>query len=389
VHPIKITIPGTYWDSQIYKGSLYLFDRSGSIRTINWDALIDSLRLPAELKVAAKISLCRGSYLYGTALELLLSDLEILKSLEQKFKALAKLDIHLSEKMLAKFTIGEQQNLFAFPHNDSQIYYDSLYVGTKDGITRAGCGKGTVKPISQRIKLVTDCPTLSFSPKYQALAIAAGDEGLYELSLAGENAQPLTKLSKENTFATEWVYHSVLGSCESELLIAEFDNELETEFSREQAFRVRKYKHLLHGTQIFKRKGFSWGNQDKLCQLSKKSLKIKRYNPFTRDNVTAISDLGEQHVEFEERDVVSAAVSAFGVILELQDSVAIVLSNGKQFACPDEPINWRTFPRSTDYLNQLHVVYENHLQILSFNHDYFQNQTAKIFGTFCSNKQRS
>ncbi len=46
-----------------------------------------------------------------------------------------------------------------------------------------------------------------------------------------------------------------------------------------------------------------------------------------------------------------------------------------------EPTNWRVFPRSEDYVNQLHVVYEDHLDIFAFTHDYFvSDQASKMAG---------
>ncbi len=49
-----------------------------------------------------------------------------------------------------------------------------------------------------------------------------------------------------------------------------------------------------------------------------------------------------------------------------------------------EPVNWCVFPKSTYYTNQLHVVYEDHLCIHSFNHDYFVNQDTKSVGIMYS-----
>ena len=40
--------------------------------------------------------------------------------------------------------------------------------------------------------------------------------------------------------------------------------------------------------------------------------------------------------------------------------------------------------RSKQYENQLHVVYEDRLEIFSFNHDYFINQKSKLSGIVSS-----
>ena len=46
-----------------------------------------------------------------------------------------------------------------------------------------------------------------------------------------------------------------------------------------------------------------------------------------------------------------------------------------------EPVRWRIFPRSTNFTNQLHIIYDDRIEILSFVHDYFVNQKSKLAGT--------
>ena len=43
MRPLKLTLPGRYWDSVIYGGILYLFDLSGGMRLVNWTHLIDAV----------------------------------------------------------------------------------------------------------------------------------------------------------------------------------------------------------------------------------------------------------------------------------------------------------------------------------------------------------
>lgn len=38
---LKLIVPGTYWDSQIYQGRLYLFNMDGSLFALDWDATIE------------------------------------------------------------------------------------------------------------------------------------------------------------------------------------------------------------------------------------------------------------------------------------------------------------------------------------------------------------
>jgi hypothetical protein len=79
--------------------------------------------------------------------------------------------------------------------------------------------------------------------------------------------------------------------------------------------------------------------------------------------------------------VISARVAPFGSVVELHDGLLVIPTKGKTIFLPGEPTNWRVFPRSEDYVNQLHVVYEDHLDIFAFTHDYFvSDQASKMAG---------
>ncbi len=43
-------------------------------------------------------------------------------------------------------------------------------------------------------------------------------------------------------------------------------------------------------------------------------------------------------------------------------------------------MHWRVFPRSDHYSNQLHIIYDDRLEIVSFVHDYFVDQSSKLSG---------
>ena len=58
----------------------------------------------------------------------------------------------------------------------------------------------------------------------------------------------------------------------------------------------------------------------------------------------------------------------------------ILKSNGEIVTLPTEPVRYRVFNRSVNYENQLHVIYEDRLEIYSFNDDYLLDQDSKQFG---------
>jgi hypothetical protein len=54
--------------------------------------------------------------------------------------------------------------------------------------------------------------------------------------------------------------------------------------------------------------------------------------------------------------------------------------DGNVTVIPGEVVRWRVYPRSKNYLNHLHLVYEDRLEIYSFNHDALVNQETKKIG---------
>jgi hypothetical protein len=67
--------------------------------------------------------------------------------------------------------------------------------------------------------------------------------------------------------------------------------------------------------------------------------------------------------------------------LEFDDGLKVLLNSGDVLELPGEPVNWRIFPRSLNYLNHLHVIYEDRLEILAITSDYFVSPASRIFGT--------
>lgn len=384
MQPLKLIIPGKYWDSQIYSGKLYLFGISGQLVTIDWERLISSWNISNNLKLALICAFLRSDYLYGEDLNFLFKDDEIKDVVVKKFKSLSDMDLQLSNKILKPLILGEQDNKFPFPHTDSDIYINNLFVSSQEGIYRASCNRKTKYPISTRTEKKWDAPVFSLSASYGSLALAAGDEGLYELKVnphvhdySGEDNR-ITRLSDNNCISCNWAFQSIYGSSFiGSGFLATFDkrrNEYES-YKYE-----REFEEIISESKIFHDNGFSWGVQDKFCQVGGNKIHVIRYNPWIDEKNARLQDLGFIELQQWKGDVVSGRNAVFGIIIECDNAIVVVPSKGSIITIPGEPVNWRVFPRSKYYENQLHIIYEDRLEIYSFNHDYFVNQKEKRSG---------
>ena len=251
------------------------------------------------------------------------------------------------------------------------------------------CNKKTKYPVSTRPEKKWDGPVLGLSASYGALAMAAGSEGLFELDLGYgayfEDRQNPRLLSSNSCRDCRWAYFSVFASSDSSGYLAEFSKWSDGEYNREAD---RHFERVESASEIFGSDGYCWGTQDKLCQAIRIPIKVVKYEPWSPDPENRIHQIGTVNFDPWKGEVISAATANFGVVVELENALVVFPSEGKPITFPGEPVNWRVFPRSRHYENQLHVVYEDRLKILSFNQDYLVNQDEKLLGISVFSRQR-
>jgi len=386
MQPVKIRIEGEYWDSFIYKGRLYLFHANGEITSIHWDELIDDWNLHDDIKLAFSFAFNRSDYLYLPDSQILLHDPEIKSVVVQKFSRLADIEFGISRNELENYIKGQQTTPSVFPHSDIEIYKDQLFVASKSGLYRLTCNKKTKYPISTKKNKCWDGSVLSISAAYGSVALAAGNDGLFEYAIEGNHSTfPYSsepeRLSELSCKDCSWNYYSVFASGDNSGYLADFmkgDN-------RDDDFRKlphRIFDSVITAESMFGTSGYSWGMHDKICQAQLNSIKVLKYEPWSRyDDRSHYRTLGTIHHEEWKGEIVSASTANFGIIVELENAIVVYPSAGDPITIPGEPVSWRVFPRSKRYENQLHVIYDDHILIYSFNHDYLLDQKEKIAGT--------
>jgi hypothetical protein len=115
---------------------------------------------------------------------------------------------------------------------------------------------------------------------------------------------------------------------------------------------------------------------------------LVKYFPKTKAIKNKFVSIGSVETKEPIGDIISADSSFFGIVLEQEDGLLIITSSLDYIKLPGEPVNWRVFPKSRNYINQLHVIYEDYLLIYSFNHDFFINQSDKKIGISFGSKDK-
>ena len=86
---VKIIIPGSFWDSQIYSSYLHLFLDDGSIAILDWNNAINNLIQDNQnIAIALRVAFLDGNLLYDRKTQYLLSNEEIKGVVDGQFKEL-------------------------------------------------------------------------------------------------------------------------------------------------------------------------------------------------------------------------------------------------------------------------------------------------------------
>jgi len=141
----------------------------------------------------------------------------------------------------------------------------------------------------------------------------------------------------------------------------------------------REFLGIVPAEDIFQSSSYSWGKQDKLCQVvNRNKIKVTQYLPWSSN--ARFVNLGELELQDFKGDVISGDSATFGYIIECDNGIVVFDSMMHNIWIEGEPVNWRVFPRSKFYENQLHIIYDDRLDIYSFNEDYLVDQSSKKVG---------
>ena len=256
-----------------------------------------------------------------------------------------------------------------------------MYVGLKSGVHRSECNGNNLVSNTEKI---WDAPILDLtaSKSYTTMALAAGSDGLFQLKIhplkSNEQKQTPTNISKENCTYCDWSYCNIFAtSYSSSSFFAAFKKEKDPKNSKK---KIRAFDKIITEDKIFNKSGFSWGIHDKIYTWQdNRTIEAIRYSS-KKDGSPIFTSIGNINLSEDYGEMISAKAASFGTILEFEESIVVVRSNEEIFFIPGEPVNWRVFSNSKNYTNQLHIVYEDRLEIYSFYNDYFVDQRAKIFG---------
>lgn len=398
MQPVKIVIQGDYIDCQIYRGRLYLWTFDGSLRVYKWNAIVRSLIKKDTDKIAMTFCFMDGNYLYKSSLIELFKDTDFRKLLIDKFDSVSKMDFVLTKNKIEEFLFGEQVTPSGIIPTDTEIYSNKLYFINEDGLFSASAhrGKSEKYPVSSRPKKLWDCKLLNIKAnKYPQIALSAGNDGLFELNMARskpsnlskvERSQPIYKISDNHSSFSNYAFLSIYNtSTVNNSFLAIFKWNIWTD-KKNQEIVARDFDRAITDNRIFgtntQENNISWGLQDKIYRATDNGFEIIKFNNYAnRDKGEhEFTKLESINLHAWKGKVLNGGTSYFGTIVECENALVVMLSNGEILNIRGPITRWRVYPRSMNYENHLHVILDDRIEIYSFNQDYFLNQEGKQLG---------
>jgi len=408
MHPLKVSIPGDFIDCQIYRGRLYLWTNNGCVKVYDWDKLISLTNAYQNNKLMMRIGFLEGNLLYKSGVSDLLDDIDFLSLAKTKLESLSEDEHQLSCLEIDQALLCNQD----FPSNlepiDTTIYRNSLYYITDSGLFE--CDVHFPKKYKTQLrneKKLWDCPLFSLmANSFGQIALSAGDEGLFELnnydaeylenkpvnlsrdlSLSGNNKRmtgipPIFQISKKHSTFANYNYANIYSSSSLDASYMALFEWIEHEDYT--AKKTRKYLTDVNDVDIFNSNNqhhISWGNQGKLYLVSNNEIRIVRLHGSMR-GLDKFDLFEEPKIVLHswKGEVIAAGSAYFGVVIECENALVVLLSNGESYSIPGPITKWRVYPRSHNYENHLHVIFDDKITIYSFNNDYFVDQKSKDFG---------
>lgn len=379
--PVRLRLTGQFWDVQLYSGTLVLFRRDSAISTLDWDRLIGDLQVPAELALAREAAFQGGRQFYAEVPRRILQDVEVHALMVSKFSRLRDLldSVEVDPSPYARTV----RNPFPFPHNDSDCHYATLYVGTAAGVFRGGAPQSAGASSTR----LTDIPCLDIAAKHGAVAVAAGSEGLHELRNAGGRCPELRPVAERVCSTCEWSYESLVGSNHGRSLFVALYKYVTEKVDGERNRRVREPIGVVSGLSLFdgdeggSSEAIEWGAKNRLYSFKAGKFSATERQGHGEQVRYGLLEPGLTSFWFEPKRLVTVEAAPFGSVFEFDDSLEVLLNTGATLSLAGEPVSWRVYPRSQSYLHHLHVIYDDHVDILCFVDDYFVPQNERYFGT--------
>lgn len=388
----KVTIYGAFFDSYIYKDKLLLIHLNKDVDSLFWDKLIGSHTENSNDKLAYECAFRNSKFFYNPYYSSFYNDAEFYNLIIDKIQRIKNIEIKQDSLIYKNCLVNSKNKPIEYLPNDIIVYKNMIYFSNSDGIyykkiSSLG-GYRSKYSISPTSYYLTDKQAVSLGILNGGyLYLATLDDGLWVYNLRANEflgfdddlnlkyREPKKLLPEHASFIKNNYSSIMVGSYLSDSYFIE----------NYYVQKKRKTKKPMKLNDIFcsDDEAFYTSGQDKIYRITKTGIYLIT---FTQSRVEKDKEFSDVELILEKdfglNEIVSASVELFGIVIEYKTKLEIILSDNSfiSFDTNHGLVNWRTFPRSQNYTNQIHLIYEDRIEIISINHDFLINQQEKKFG---------
>lgn len=352
----KIKIEGDFIDSFIYSGSLFLIDTKLRLTSYSWNEILNYSNCPPIKK----------KFLLNCFSE---NNTQNISDLDNEY-------IIYNDSL--NNSVIDTLELDSWP-TDLDIYKNKFIISSADGI-KSVVGNRSVENLkvkfefSQNVKKMWDEKVFELAVgTLDRLIISCGYEGAFELfTRTKADSYELIKekqLSEKEWIGCEWDQNTGIAilknQLKQELLKFETVNKEHASQITDQLEKNRYYKMIKEEepqqyeiSTLDQSYINSWVFDDKIY-LFDENLKLYEYYEETLNPITQVKSNN-----YPIEKIIDSAKTKFGLIFEdlnnlyRYDTELSIVSN--------KTTNWRTYPKSTNYQNHLHIIEDDYITIQIF-----------------------
>lgn len=350
---ISLEIEGNYLISYIYSGVLVLVDFEFNLIAYSWKDVVDRLlsNTPSLLKYIV------SNYLNNSTN----------KKLNSSFK---KNILSISKSSLLECH-HISINIGVWP-SDLTIYKNRIYYSSEKGVSIIDFkwANGRIESFSNPKKIWAE-PSFTISVNtFYRLAISAGKSGL--LGYIPDNSTVNEKFIKQlfDSICTDcdWQDESLIANTINGVKLLEFDVlPTESEFNGDKKEYWPLINKLKRNDPIIN--DISNTNNTNIINAWQAGNKLFFLSHDMRVGYIDKNDFSTQNYKFHFsnsrfNDVIASKTASFGTVIESNDSLKTIIKNDIETIDSDFS-TWKVFPRSKSYANQIHIIKDAHLKILT------------------------
>ena len=342
MNSINLKIEGDYVNSFIYSGLLFLVKNGGEVIIFDWRRLLNKKIKKREYREFA-------------------NNCSI--TIKEDFEDIA---FYLEENEISDCTLDK--TFLNFWPSDFVIYSNVLYFSGQSGVEAIALDFNNKKFIEGNRKFIYSNRAYKLaSAKHRGIAIAAGINGVVLKSI-NKYLDDITppKLLEKNSIDIEWGTSTLVINSDFVSSVDFFEKMPNADFEKMNRTEKESYNALKISRSLEREMpGYSWSVGNRLFNMNESNVRRSVISQEEGDEKFKVKEvkIKSEYYSFDNFD--SARSGSFGCVVDLYDRL-ILMNDYEIRELGRDLTKWKVFPRAKNYVNHLHMIEDDCLNIKIF-----------------------